>query len=80
MRKVQLREAKTKLSALAKGAAKGETVAITNRGQPRAVLVGLDEWNRLCQVPSFGRLLAVSELEDGDPPPRDSNSLQDIAL
>ncbi len=80
MRKVQLREAKAKLSALVEGAAQGETAIITNRGQPRAVLVGLDEWNRLCQVPSFGRLLAVSELEEGDLPPRDSSSLRDIAL
>lgn len=80
MRKVQLREAKAKLSALVEGAAKGETAIITNRGQPRAVLVGLDEWNRLCKVPSFGRLLAVSELEEGDLPPRDTSSLRDIAL
>ena len=80
MRKVQLREAKAKLSALVEGAAKGEAAIITNRGQPRAVLVGLDEWNRLCKVQSFGRLLAVSELEEGDLPPRDSSSLRDIAL
>ena len=72
MRTVGLRKARATLSALVKGAAKGETVVITNRGEPRAVLVGLDEWNRLCQIPSFGRLLAASELEEGDLPPRHS--------
>lgn len=71
MRTVNLREARATLSALVEGAAKGETVVIANRGQPRAVLVGLDEWNRLFLVPSFGRLLAASEPEEGDLPPRD---------
>ena len=47
MRTINLREARATLSALVEGAAKGETVIIASRGQPRAVLVGLDEWNRL---------------------------------
>ena len=80
MRQVQLREARATLSALVEGAAKGEAVVITHRGEPRAVLVGLDEWNRLCRVPSFGRLLAASGLEDGDLPPRDTSPVRDIAL
>ena len=42
MRTVQLREAKATLSALVDNAANGETTVITRRGQPRAVLVGLD--------------------------------------
>ena len=58
MRTVQLREAKATLSALVEGAARGDTAVITRRGQPRAVIVGLDERNRLRQVPSFGRLEA----------------------
>ena len=44
MRTVNLREARAMLSALVEATAKGETVVIANRGQPRAVLVGLDEW------------------------------------
>ena len=80
MRTVNLREAKATLSALVEGAVKGETVVIANRGQPQAVLVGLDEWNRLCQVPSFGRLLAASELEEGDLPPRDTGPVRDAVL
>ena len=68
-RTVQIREAKANLSALVDSAARGESAVITRRGQPRAVLVGLDEWNRLRQVPSFGLLLAASGLEEGDLPP-----------
>ena len=84
MRTVQLREAKATLSALVEGAAKGDTAVntavITRSGQPRAVLVGLDEWNRLSQVPSFGRLLATSGLEEDDVMPRDTSSLRDAGL
>ncbi len=80
MRTVQIREAKANLSALVDRAAKGETAVITRRGQPRAVLVGLDEWNRLRQVPSFGRLLAASGLEDGDLPSRDTSPSRDAGL
>ena len=76
MRTVQLREAKATLSALVEGAARGDTAVITRRGQPRAVLVGLDEWNRLRQVPSFGRLLAASGLEESDLSPRDTGPLR----
>ena len=57
MRKIQLREAKATLSALVEQAAHGETAVITRHGKPRAVIVGVDEWNRLRDVPSFGRLL-----------------------
>ena len=77
MRTVRLREAKATLSALVEGAARGETAVITCRGQPRAVLVGLDEWNRLREIPSFGHLLASSGLEESDLPPRDTNPMRD---
>lgn len=80
MRTVQLREAKATLSALVDGAAKGETAVITRHGQARAVLVGVDEWNRLRRVPSFGRLLAASGPEEDDLPPRDASRARDAAL
>ena len=79
MQRVQLREAKAKLSALVNGAAQGETAVITRHGKPLAVILGMDEWNRLRNVPSFGRLLLGSELEDGDLPPRDTAPLRDAA-
>lgn len=72
MRIVQIREAKATLSALVENAEQGETAVITRRGCPRAVIFGVDEWNRLSTVPSFGHLLCASGLEDGDHPPRDT--------
>ena len=80
MRKIQLREAKATLSALVEEAAHGETSVITRHGKPRAVIVGVDEWNRLRDVPSFGRLLVAAPLEEGDLPPRDMSPSLDIAL
>ncbi len=80
MREVQLREAKAKLSALVEEAAQGETAVITRHGKPRAIILGVDEWNRLRHVPSFGRLLLSSSLEDGDLPPRATSPSRDAAL
>ena len=80
MRKIQLREAKATLSALVEEAAHGETAVITRHGKPRAVIVGVDEWNRLRDVPSFGRLLVSASLEEGDLPPRDMSPSRDVAL
>ena len=80
MREVQLREAKAKLSALVEGAADGEAAVITRHGKPRAVLVGVEEWNRLRHVPSFGRLLLSAPMEDGDLAPRDRTPPRDAAF
>ncbi len=78
MRQVQLREAKSKLSAIVENAALRESAVITRRGQSRAVIVGIDEWNRLRSVPSFDRLLAASGLTDEDIPPRDRTPLGEM--
>ena len=80
MQKIQLREAKATLSALVEEAAHGETAVITRHGKPRAVIVGVDEWDRLRNVPSFGRLLVSALLEEGDLPPRDMSPSRDVAL
>ena len=80
MREIQLREAKAKLSALVEDAAQGEAAVITRHGKPRAVILGIGEWNRLNRVPSFGRLLLASGLEDDDLPSRDASPPRDIAL
>lgn len=77
---VQLRDAKAKLSALVENAAKGRAAVITRHGKPRAVILGVDEWNRLRQVPSFGRLLVSAPLEEGDLPPRDAAGLKETSL
>ena len=77
---VQLRDAKAKLSALVENAAMGRAAVITRHGKPRAVILGVDEWNRLRQVPSFGRLLVSAPLEEGDLPPRDATGLKETSL
>ena len=80
MLQIQLRDAKAKLSALVEGAAEGETAIITRHGKPRAVLLGIEEWDRLRSVPSFGRLLLSAPVEDGDMTPRDTSPLRDTEL
>lgn len=80
MRQVQLREAKATLSALVDSAARGEAAVITRHGRPRAVLVGVDEWHRLRNVPSFGRLLVSAPLGEGDLPERDRSPLREAGL
>ena len=80
MQEIQLRDAKARLSALVDAAAQGESAVITRHGKPRAVIVGVDEWNRLRQVPSFGRLLLSLPVEDGDLPPRDRSPSRQAAL
>ena len=80
MRQVQLREAKATLSALVDSAARGDAAVITRHGRPRAVLVGVDEWHRLCNVPSFGRLLVSAPLGEGDLHERDRSPLRETDL
>ena len=80
MRKVPLRDAKATLSSLVEQAAHGETAVITRHGKPRAVILGIEEWNRLRDVPSFGRLLLCAPLADEDLPPRDPSPLRDAGL
>jgi antitoxin (DNA-binding transcriptional repressor) of toxin-antitoxin stability system len=60
--------------------AEGETAIITRHGKPRAVLLGMDEWDRLRDVPSFARLLLSAPLEDGDLVPRDASPPREIDL
>ena len=80
MREVQLRDAKAKLSALVEEAARGGTAVITRRGKPQAVIVGIDAWDRLRHVPSFGRLLLSAPLDDADLPSRDGTLTRNTTL
>ena len=80
MQSIRLHEARAALSSLVEDAARGKGSIITSRGEPRAVLVGIDEWDRLSRVPSFGRLLLASGLEDGDLPPRDAAPLRENSV
>ena len=66
MQRIQLREAKATLSAVIDQARQGEASIITRHGQPAAVLLSFEEWQRLSQVPSFGRLLMAAPVDAGD--------------
>lgn len=76
MRELQLREAKASFSAVVDQAAKGEGTVVTRHGQPTAVVLGYDAWQRLTGArPSFADLLLgfpdVGEIARDPPPLRD---------
>lgn len=72
MREIQLRDAKATLSAVIDEARRGQPSVITRHGRPEAVVLSFEDWQRLSQVPSFGRLLMASPLEPEDLPARHS--------
>jgi len=80
MQEIQLRDAKATLSAVIDKAAHGEPVIITRHGKPTAVIIGFQEWQRLADVPSFGRLLMAAPIEPGDLPDRSQAGLRDTEL
>jgi antitoxin Phd len=78
MREIQLRDAKATLSAVIDDAVGGKPSVITRHGEPEAVVISYAEWKRLSTVPSFGRLLMSSGLDDGDLPERSQKPLRAI--
>jgi antitoxin Phd len=80
MRKIQLKDAKAKLSAVVDQAKRGRPAVITRHGKPEAVVLGFADWQRLSNVPSFGRLLMSAPLEPPDLPPRDRTPMRDTDL
>jgi antitoxin Phd len=70
VKEVQLRQAKATLSAVVDDAVRGHPCIITRHGRPEAVVVGYEEWKKLSNVPSFGRLLMSAPLEAADIPRR----------
>lgn len=80
MRKIQLKDAKAKLSAVIDQATQGKPSIITRHGKAQAVVLGIAEWERLSRVPSFGRLLMSVPLEPGDLPERDRTPPRDAGL
>jgi antitoxin Phd len=80
MRKVQLKDAKARLSALVDQAIRGEPSVITRHGKPEAVVLGFADWERLSNIPSFGRLLMSTPLEPNDLPQRDQTPMRDTDL
>ena len=80
MRKIQLKDAKAKLSTVVDDAIRGKPCVITRHGKREAVLLSYEEWERLSQVPSVGRLLMSGPLGADDVPPRSSAPLRDTGL
>ena len=80
MRQLQLREAKAGLSAVVDQAMQGEPSVITRRGKPAAVVLSYDEWQRLSNIPSFGRLLMSLPLKDDTLLERDQTPLPEAEL
>ena len=80
MREIQLKDAKATLSSVLDEALRGEEFAITRHGRKEAVVVSWATWQRLSNVPSYGRLLASAPLDDADLPARNQTPLGDTGL
>jgi len=80
MRKIQLKDAKAKLSAVVDQATRGKPSVITRHGKPEAIVLGFSDWERLSRVPSFGRLLMSAPLDAIDLPARNRGRLRDPGL
>ncbi|WP_426425618.1 type II toxin-antitoxin system Phd/YefM family antitoxin [Bradyrhizobium genosp. A] len=76
MREIQLRDAKANLSAVVDEAVDGKPAVITRHGKKQVVVLSYDEWRRLSQVPSFGRLLMAAPAKVGDLPARNRGKLR----
>lgn len=80
MRKIQLKDAKARLSAVVDEAIRGRPSVITRHGKREAVLLSYDEWQRLSRIPSFGRLLMSAPVAEDDALTRPSTPLRDAGL
>jgi prevent-host-death family protein len=76
MREIQLRDAKANLSAVVDEAIDGKPAVITRHGKKQAVVVSYEEWRRLSQVPSFGRLLMGVPVKAAELPARNRSRLR----
>jgi prevent-host-death family protein len=55
VKKIQLRDFKSRVSAIVKAAAKGKPVVIARPGKPDAVLLGFEDYKRLSNISPSGR-------------------------
>jgi antitoxin Phd len=78
MRELQLKDAKATLSSVVDDAVLGKPSIITRHGKPEAVVLGFKEWERLAQVPSFGRLLMSAPVSPGDLPERNRTPIRRV--
>jgi antitoxin Phd len=80
MRKIQLKDAKARLSSVINDAVRGQPAVITRHGKPEAVVLAFKEWERLANIPSFGRLLMSAPVEAGDLPRRNRAPIRRVKL
>ena len=80
MRKIQLKDAKANLSSVVDQATRGKPSVITRHGKPEAVVLGFADWERLSQVPSFGRLLMSAPLEKEELSARKRSPTRNVGL
>ena len=80
LKEIQLRDAKAALSAVVDDAVRGEPYVITRHGRREAVLIAYEEWEKLSNVPSFGRLLMSVPLDKGDLPKRNRGPARRVRL
>ena len=78
MRKIPLRDARASLSSLVDDAPRGKPSIITRHGKPEAVVVGFEEWDRLANAPSFGRLLMSAHIGAKDVPRRNCKPIRRV--
>ena len=64
MKELQLKDAKTTLSAVVGRAIAGEPTVITRHGRKEAVLISFEEWERIAKLPSFADLAFPGEPDD----------------
>lgn len=72
MKEIQLKDAKATLSAVVDQAVRGDPSIITRHGKRQAVVLSFEDYEKLANIPSFGRLLASFPGEDDDIPARTS--------
>jgi antitoxin Phd len=80
MRKIQLKDAKARLSSVVNDAVRGQPAVITRHGKPEAVVLAFREWERLAKVPTFGRLLMSAPVEAKDLPHRNRAAVRRVKL
>ena len=81
MKTVQLQEAKAKFSSLVDDAVSGKHVTVTRHGKPVAVLVSVEEWERVSKkAPSFADLLLSFPGSSQDVPRRSRKAMRDVDL
>jgi antitoxin Phd len=80
MREIQLKDAKATLSSVVDEAVRGKPAIITRHGKREAVVLGFKEWERLANVPSFGRLLMSAPVSPGDLPRRNRTPICRLKL